>query len=86
MDGVTQEIPVRLFARARELAGKKVIGITLAPGSTLGELRARIAAQFPQLKELLAYSALAVDNEWLDDTQTVPPKAEIALLPPVSGG
>jgi len=38
------------------------------------------------LAGLLERCAVAVDNEFADDALTLPLQAEIALLPPVSGG
>lgn len=77
---------VRLFARARDLAGADVISVDLAPGATVADLRSRLAAQCPALAALLARSAFAVDNEFVADHLALGPEAEVALLPPVSGG
>jgi len=77
---------VRLFARARELAGADSIAIELEPGATASDLRQRIAKAYPALASLLERSALAVNDEFADDTLTLPVNAEVALLPPVSGG
>jgi molybdopterin converting factor subunit 1 len=77
---------VRLFARARDLAGADRLDVDVPPGSTVGELRRRIAAQYPALAGLLERSALAVNEELADDALTLPANADVALLPPVSGG
>lgn len=77
---------VRLFARAKDLAGAERIDVDLPPGTTVGELRWRIAEQYPALAGLLARSALAVNEEIADDGLTLPVNADVALLPPVSGG
>jgi molybdopterin converting factor small subunit len=77
---------VRLFARARELAGADCIDVDVAPGATVGELRRRIGGLYPALAKLLERSALAVNDEFADDGLTLPLNAEVALLPPVSGG
>jgi molybdopterin converting factor subunit 1 len=77
---------VRLFARARDLAGADSIDVDLPAGATVGELRRRIGQACPTLAGLLAKSALAVNDEFADDALTVPVNAEVALLPPVSGG
>ncbi len=79
-------VAVRLFARARDLAGKAVILVELPPGATLGDLRWRLETDHPQLKPLLEKSALALNDEFADDSSMIPLHAEIALLPPVSGG
>jgi molybdopterin converting factor subunit 1 len=79
-------VRVRLFARARDLAGKDEVMVLLPDGATIAELRRRLAAAHPKLADLLARSALAIDQEFAADEATVPAGAEVALLPPVSGG
>jgi molybdopterin converting factor subunit 1 len=77
---------VKLFARARDLAGADEVSVALPDGATVADLRRALASAYPALAGLLARSALAVANEFADDAQQVPPDAEVALLPPVSGG
>jgi molybdopterin converting factor subunit 1 len=77
---------VRLFARARELARADAIEVALPAGATVRELRRRIGDAYPALRGLLERSALAVNDEFTEDGVTVPQGAEVALLPPVSGG
>lgn len=86
--GVTQPLEhhVRLFARARDLVGRDTVTVRLAPGATVADLRLRLAVDYPVLASLLARSALAVNNEFAKDTLILPRHAEVALLPPVSGG
>jgi molybdopterin converting factor subunit 1 len=79
-------VRVRLFARARDLAGADTLTLDLPPGSTAADLRRRLAAACPRLAPLLERSALAVDNEFAGDAQVLSAGSEIALLPPVSGG
>lgn len=79
-------IHVRLFARARDLAGTDQIATELAEGVTVADLRRRLAADYPALASLLERSALAVENEFAADSLVLSPDAEVALLPPVSGG
>jgi molybdopterin converting factor subunit 1 len=77
---------VQLFARARDLAGAAVVTVEVPAGATVGELRRRLAAQVPVLAALLSRSALAVAGDFADDAVVLHETAEIALLPPVSGG
>jgi molybdopterin synthase sulfur carrier subunit len=79
-------LSVHLFARARDLAGASVVMVELFPGATAGDLRRRLAADYPALAPLLEHSALAVENEFAGDDRVLSRGAEIALLPPVSGG
>jgi molybdopterin synthase catalytic subunit len=76
----------RCFARLKDLAGADVLTADLPPGATVGDLRRRLAADHPALAGLLARCAVAVDDEFADDALPLPPNAEVALLPPVSGG
>jgi molybdopterin converting factor subunit 1 len=77
---------VRLFARAKDLTGASSITLDLPEGATVGQLRRRLAEEQPALAALLQRSALAVNDEFAEDTWTLPAGAEVALLPPVSGG
>jgi molybdopterin converting factor subunit 1 len=75
---------VLLFARARDLIGTDRIEVE--PAATVGGLRRMLAQRYPQIAGLLDKSAFAVNDEIADDAAPIPPGAEVALLPPVSGG
>ena len=77
---------VRMFARARDLAGTDLAEVEIADGATVGELRIALARRYPRLAGLLERSALAVNAEFAEAQQTLSASDEIALLPPVSGG
>ena len=79
-------VHVRLFARVRDLAGSDCLRVELPDSATVADLRRRIAADYPALAGLLERSALAVENEFADDSLVLSADAEVALLPPVSGG
>jgi molybdopterin converting factor subunit 1 len=79
-------VTVRLFARARDLAGADTATVHLGSGCTVGELRRRLAEVYPALARLLERSALAVNEEFAEDGLALSEGAEVALLPPVSGG
>ncbi len=80
------KVAVRLFARARDLAGGDVVTVEVPAHATAGDLRAALTAVCPRLKAIIQHSALAINNEYADDAAVIPPAAEVALLPPVSGG
>jgi molybdopterin converting factor subunit 1 len=82
----TEPVTVRLFARARELAGADVLALDLHAGATVADLRRRLAEERPALRGLLDRCAIAVNDEFAEDDLTLPLRAEVALLPPVSGG
>ncbi|HZV07955.1 MAG TPA: MoaD/ThiS family protein [Gemmataceae bacterium] len=79
-------VQVRLFARARDLAGTDSLRVELSDKATVADLRGRLASDYPALAGLLERSALAVENEFAADSLTLTEDSEIALLPPVSGG
>jgi molybdopterin converting factor small subunit len=79
-------VTVRLFARARDLAGSPVVELELAEPATVADLRRGLAAACPALTPLLGQSAVAVDDDFADGARPLFPSSEVALLPPVSGG
>jgi molybdopterin converting factor subunit 1 len=79
-------LQVRLFARAKDLAGADVVTVEVADGGTVVDLRAVLALSYPRLAELLEHSAVAVNGEFAAPGHALTAKDEIALLPPVSGG
>jgi molybdopterin converting factor subunit 1 len=86
MNNGVRALRVRLFARARDLAGADALVVEVPDGATVGDLRRRLAEQRPALRGLLEHSALAINDEFADDRLTLPLEVEVALLPPVSGG
>ena len=76
---------VRLFARARELAGADSVRLDIG-NRTVAGIRDELAARYPLAAGLIARSAVAVNGEYADDDQPVGAEDEIALIPPVSGG
>jgi molybdopterin converting factor subunit 1 len=79
-------VRVRLFARARDLAGADTVTVELPPTARVADLRTWLGETYPALRPLLERSAVAVDEEFAADDAMIPPGTELALLPPVSGG
>ncbi len=79
-------ITVKLFAVARQLAGCEAISLAVPAGSTIGELRTRLAAEHPDLAPLLPHVLFAVESEYVGDDHPIAGAAPIACIPPVSGG
>jgi molybdopterin converting factor small subunit len=77
---------VRLFARAKDLAGADAVTVDVPAGATVAELRRRLGDVCPPLAGLLPRCAIAIGGEFAEDALTLPTGAEVALLPPVSGG
>jgi len=79
-------VRVRLFAVAKQAAGRDVVEVELPPGAAIGQLRSRLAEEIPELAELFARAMFAIDAEYATDAEEIPPDAEVACIPPVSGG
>jgi molybdopterin converting factor subunit 1 len=79
-------VHVRLFARLRDLAGRDQVSLLMPEDSTVACLRKRLAEALPVPRDLLGRCAIAVNDEVAEEDGVVSPGAEIALLPPVSGG
>ncbi|MCC6957710.1 MAG: molybdopterin converting factor subunit 1 [Anaerolineales bacterium] len=80
------KVTVLFFATLREHAGTKQIELELPEGTTVAELRAILAARLPGLAEPLRTSLAAINKQYAFDEELIPPGAEIAIFPPVSGG
>ena len=80
------EVRVRLFAIARQRVGGGEVTVELPEGATVAELRAALAASHPALGSVLPSALIAVQARYADDSETIPPGAEAAVIPPVSGG
>jgi sulfur-carrier protein len=78
---------VLLFGRLRDVAGWREID--LDPASiTLGDLKRRLADAWPELGVALASSGVqvAVDRALTRGEVVLSPGAEVAFMPPMSGG
>jgi molybdopterin converting factor small subunit len=80
------KVRVRLFAVARQAAGRESLELELPEGATIGELRSRLAAQVPPLAGLLGQVTFALGTRYAADDAVIPPGADVACIPPVSGG
>jgi molybdopterin converting factor subunit 1 len=80
------KVCIRLFAVASQLAGRDSIVLQMPAGSTVAQLRARLAADVPALAAVLPHIAFAVGSEYAQDDWVVSEGSEVACIPPVSGG
>jgi hypothetical protein len=80
------EVRVLLFAHPRELHGAPFVSLSLPAAASLRDARAALHVFFAPA--VVAACALSVGDALvpLDAEATTPCAAEIALIPPVSGG
>jgi sulfur-carrier protein len=80
------KVRVRLFAVARELAGADEVEVELPSPGNAEQLRNALAEQVPALATVMRQVLLAVNSEYVQGETLIPAGAEIACIPPVSGG
>lgn len=79
-------VELQLFALLRQRAGAAVLPLDVPDGATVGDLRRALAAARPELAPLVPSLHVAIDSDYADDDRPIPPGAEVAAFPPVSGG
>jgi MoaE-MoaD fusion protein len=79
-------IQVRLFASLKDKAGRPQIEVSLSEATTVQQLRAAIAADYPQLAPALPTALVAVNKAYAGDETPIQATDEVAIFPPVSGG
>ena len=77
---------VQLFAVAKQLAGVSSLEVELPSGAKVTDLRRAIADASPPLEQLVSHAAVAINARYAEDECPIPADAEVALIPPVSGG
>lgn len=79
-------VTVLAFGAAAEAAGMREWTVRLPDGARVADLIRELARQHPALEPLLPSIAVAVDLEYADMSVGLHDGAEVALIPPVSGG
>ena len=77
---------VKLFAQASDLVGSAEVAVTIDDQTTVADLRKTLQTEYPQLKPIVSQLFVAINNDYANDSQTIPEHAEVACFPPVSGG
>jgi sulfur-carrier protein len=80
-------LEVKLFARAKDLAGEDSIQVQLeAEQPTVHDLKIAMAEQSPTLAPLVPHLLVAIGTDYAEDSTVLDPSHSIACFPPVSGG
>jgi molybdenum cofactor cytidylyltransferase len=80
-------VTVRLFALARQRAGQTDVALDVPAPATVAAVKRALVATFPDLAPLVPQLMIAIDSDYAgDDQRLIPPGAEVAAIPPVSGG
>jgi molybdopterin converting factor small subunit len=78
-------VTVHCFARVGELLGN-IVQVELDDPATVADLRQRLSLCYPHCQDLFGRSAVAVNRRIASEDEPIPLEAEVALIPPVSGG
>ena len=79
-------VRILAFATATEALGAPEVELELDDGLDVGALKGELERRYHALGELWQRLAVAIDGEVVGDDASIPDGAEVALLPPVSGG
>lgn len=80
------QVRVRLFARAREVAGVGELVVELPPRSTVQDAFAAAVDRAAGLGSMRAQLLVAVNEDYAEWSTALAPDDVVALIPPVSGG
>ncbi len=79
-------VTVRLFARLRDIAGAGELRREVPGGATVSTVWSSLMAEFPEMSPYETSISCAVNADYSRFTAAVADGAEVAFLPPVSGG
>lgn len=80
------KVAVKLFARARDLAGAGCVELEMPEFSRVADMKTVLSSQVPALAPLVPNLLVAIGTTYADDRTPLTPGADIACFPPVSGG
>ena len=79
-------LQILLFATLKDAAPDGQLEIEVPDGARVSEIWDAAIARAPQLEKWRRHARVAVNQSYAGDDEIVPKNAEIALIPPVSGG
>jgi molybdopterin converting factor subunit 1 len=79
-------VKLLFFATLRDRAGTKSVELDIPADLTIRELKDKISREYPNLKQAMASVLITINREYAFDDAVIPPNAELAMFPPVSGG
>jgi sulfur-carrier protein len=80
------KVNVKLFAVAKQWAEADAVELELPTDANIADLRTSLLNQLPRLEKFGPHLRFAVNSEYADEETRIPTGAEVACIPPVSGG
>ncbi len=79
-------VKLLFFATLRDRAGAKSMELDIPAGLTVRGLKDKLSAEYPNLRDAMVSVLITINREYAFDEAVIPPNAELAMFPPVSGG
>ena len=79
-------IKLLFFATLRDRAGTRSMELEIPANLTVQELKDKLSNEYPNLKDSMSSVLITINREYAFDEAVIPPNAELAMFPPVSGG
>lgn len=80
------QLSIKLYARARDLAGSPVVNVELPTEASVAQLRAAIVQQHPSLAKIVPSLLVALGTDYATDSTRLSETSVVSCFPPVSGG
>ena len=80
------QVKILYFATLKDAAGVSQHTFSLPEGADVAMLKEKLSESYPKLELALPNAVIAVNQNFALDDMLIPPNAEIAIFPPVSGG
>jgi molybdopterin converting factor subunit 1 len=79
-------VKLLFFATLRDRAGTKSMELDIPAALTVQGLKDMLSTEYPNLKDSMLSVIITINREYAFDDAVIPPNAELAMFPPVSGG
>lgn len=79
-------IKLLFFATLRDRAGTRSMELEIPSDLTVEGLKDKLSNEYPNLKDSMSSVLITINREYAFDEAVIPPNAELAMFPPVSGG
>lgn len=80
------EIYILLSSTLKDRAGIARLTLTIPDGATVGDVRGKLALNYPEMDVNIDHAIAALNREASTDADIVHDGDEVALFPPVTGG
>ncbi len=80
------KVSLLLFASLRDAIGERHLSLEMDEGATVADVKHRLAVDYPRVEPMLATVVCAIDDDYVSLEAPLHDGAEVALIPPVSGG